>query len=400
MDSNSNSMYLPAIVAVGYNRLKSMRRLLCSIERAVYPTDEVSLVVSIDESNEADSIERMVRERGWSHGNLIVRRFEKRQGLRNHIIQCGDLSEKYGAVIILEDDIIVAEYYYMYILQALEEYGKNPKIAGISLYSHAWNGYANYMFTPQRNNYDVYMGQFSETWGQCWTAEQWKGFREWYKKRENDKLIDDNRMPAVIYRWGSQSWGKFFVRYIVENDLFYVVPYISLSSNYSEAGVHNAFSNCTHQVMLLDSVNMKYRFPSFSESIKYDVFFERIFNSNVKIVGISADDICMDLNGLHRDSCGRPYILTCDIIKDAELVKIFGLYLRPIEENVIKNIEDDEGIFLYKINSEKNTTVLKRKQGSVSRIKYELFDFEWRKLLKYCIYLIKNKVKFRLGGRF
>ena len=94
-------MIKPAIVAVGYNRADGMKRLLDSIGRAKFDVSDVPLIVSIDESNRSDEVEQVAREFKWEHGSLEIRRFPERQGLRKHIVQCGDYSEKYGGVIIL-----------------------------------------------------------------------------------------------------------------------------------------------------------------------------------------------------------------------------------------------------------------------------------------------------------
>lgn len=37
-----------AIICVGYNRIKSMKRLLGSLLKAVYPSKDIPLVISVD----------------------------------------------------------------------------------------------------------------------------------------------------------------------------------------------------------------------------------------------------------------------------------------------------------------------------------------------------------------
>ena len=105
-------MIKPVIVAVGYNRPHCMKRLLESIGNAEYEIDDVTLIISIDESNKSDLVQKVAEDFDWKHGEKIIRRFPERQGLKKHIIQCGDLSEKYGAVIILEDDLYVSPGFY------------------------------------------------------------------------------------------------------------------------------------------------------------------------------------------------------------------------------------------------------------------------------------------------
>ena len=271
----------PAIVAVGYNRPDSMRRLLQSIVNAHYPFDDIDLIVSIDESNRSDDVQKVAEEFEWKHGNKIIKRYPERQGLRKHIIQCGDLSDKYGAVIILEDDLMVSPSFYLYTYSAVNHYKDNKKIAGVSLYSHCWNGYAGLEFTPEQNEYDAYYGQYSISWGQCWTKEQWHLFKEWYLVHE-DKLPAQNKaMPSTILRWSQQSWGKYFISYMIEKDLYYIVPYVGMTTNFSEMGTHNSASSATFQVPLQQGKKEDYKFPDDDQAIKYDLFFERIFEDTL-----------------------------------------------------------------------------------------------------------------------
>ena len=81
---------IPAIVAVGYNRPDGMKRLLESIGRAKYNVSNVPLIISIDESNRSDEVEQVAKNFQWNYGPKEIRRFPERQGLRKHIVQCGD----------------------------------------------------------------------------------------------------------------------------------------------------------------------------------------------------------------------------------------------------------------------------------------------------------------------
>ena len=89
-----------AIVAVGYNRLDSMKRLLNSLLQANYPIDDIPLVISIDCSGET-MLYDYVKDFNWPFGQKYVNIQEERLGLRNHIYQCGDLTEFFKGVIVL-----------------------------------------------------------------------------------------------------------------------------------------------------------------------------------------------------------------------------------------------------------------------------------------------------------
>ena len=373
----------PAIVAVGYNRPDCMKRLMKSLNQASYPYDDITLIVSIDRSDIYNQVKNAAEETGWKHGPLIIRVMEERLGLRKHILRCGDLSSEYGAVIILEDDLIVAENFYSYAIQAQSFYDFCPKIAGVALYSHSWNEHMDFHFMPQQNGYDTYLGQFSVTWGQCWTDSQWNSFKNWYLEHEN-KLQDTTKIPADIVFWGDQSWGKYFVYYIVDTERYYVMPYVALSTNCSEVGEHNGYVNATYQVMLMEGTVKSYRFPEYRDAVKYDIFFERVFDPAVLINSICSDDICFNLNGNHRDTQGKKYLLTSVKDKRFRLLRSYGLQLRPIERNVLSDIPGNE-LYLYNVSEAGKKYTLKTDFTSKSRIEYESYNIGWKRAFQYSV---------------
>ena len=374
---------IPAIVAVGYNRPKSLKRLLNSIQKAAYPDNvNVPLVISIDHADNFEDVYEVADEFKWEYGEKRIIAHDTKMGLRRHIISCGDLTDEYEAVIILEDDLTVAQDFYNYVLQAYEAYENNPFITGIALYSHSWNGYANSHFLAQKNEYDVYFGQFSITWGQSWSKKWWHNFKEWYIAHEN-KLGANDYVPAVLEKWGDQSWGKYFSYYIVEKKLFYVIPYSSLSTNNSEVGEHTRVADSIHQVMLLDGNIPKYKFPSYDNAIKYDFFFERIFSENCMLEGICANHICMDLNGTHTTNAEKRYLLTVNKNVKAKLLNSYGMQLRPIEQNVVNKTEG-EGIYLYDLGSDRRIVLPKANRiKRIEQIRYNFWGIKGCDALKY-----------------
>ena len=262
-------MIKPAIAIIGYKRIDSLIRLLNSIKNAFYPVNNITLVISIDKSEKQEEIKNIIDSFNWDHGEKIVILHSERQGLKKHIISNGNLSLKYGAVIILEDDLFVAPDFYNFIYQAVNFYESCEKIAGIGLYSHEWNGYAHAPFIKRIGEADVFAGQFSITWGQCWTSTRWKDFMNWLSVNEEYKY--NFYIPERINRWSKQSWGKYFASYIKEKDLFYIIPNISMSTNFSEVGQHSSFANTDHQVSLWLCQNKKYIFKNFENLYKYDM---------------------------------------------------------------------------------------------------------------------------------
>ena len=397
-------MVKPAIVAVGYNRPDGMKRLLESIGRAHYDCEDVPLIVSIDESNRSDEVEAVAQAFEWIHGTKEIRRFPERQGLRKHIVQCGDYSEKYGAVIILEDDLIVAEDFYSYVCAAHEKYGDEEEVCGVSLYSYGCNPLSHYIFTPVPSLNDVFLGGMVVTWGQSWNARQWKNFKEWYFAHE-DKLPDLNPdIPQDISSW-RRSWGRYFASFIAEKHLYYIYPYRARTTCFSDFGEHNKVTIPVTfvQVPLMRGCPQTYQMGDVSELIRYDVFYERVLSKEDTVCGIPGDEICMDLNNSKTRAGGKRYVVTNTILPYKE-IHSFALTLRPASLNVTEGIPGNQ-LHLYDMEGHND---LIRKWGRRPeypadhlRLRYEYHDVSWRAmklyaLKEFCIRLhdiIKDKLK-------
>lgn len=380
-------MIKPAIVVVGYNRVNSMARLLQSIKNAYYPVNDITLIISLDKGEKQNEIKLLAENFQWEHGTKEIKVYNERQGLKKHIIKNGNLALKYGAIIVLEDDLYVAPDFYNFAYQAVNYYKNDNKVVGIGLYSHEWNGYSSSPFIKRIGQADVFAGQFSITWGQCWTKRSWQGFYEWLQKQ--DKYIYNSDIPERINRWSNQSWGKYFVNYIQENNLYYIIPNISLSTNFSDVGQHSKYRNTDHQVSLWLQKNKQYVFLPFDKLFKYDLFFEPILEK--PLLGISRELIDVDLNMTKKKKLERRYLLTTKK-RNYRLLKSYSLDLRPIELNILQSLEGD-GIYFYDTQiKENNKHILEKK------LFYDLRGYNFIQLFKGAlrnfkiVFFIKSKL--------
>src|SRR5580704_2068270 len=113
----------PAIMVVGFNRFKSIERLLAGVLAADFSDyDQVPLIVSVDGGGD-ESIARFAERLQWKRGPLTVIPRPQRLGLRDHILACGDLADEFGSLILLEDDLAVSPHFYSFAASALTYYG-------------------------------------------------------------------------------------------------------------------------------------------------------------------------------------------------------------------------------------------------------------------------------------
>ena len=329
-----------AIVAVGYNRYKSLKRLLDSVESASYPVDNVPLVISIDCSGD-ESVYKLARDFKWLHGEKYVNiESEGRLGLVKHIYQCADLTKVFRAIILLEDDLFVSPFFYSYVLQALDKYGDSPVVAQIALYHNETNGFVGQPYPKVNDGSDVFLAQSTCSWGQCWNEKMWSSFCEWRDHSCTDELINEQDMPATIKRW-TRAWSRYFNAFILHQKKYVVYPQVALTTNFSDAGEHGNDNNNVVQVNLQQG-DFLYRMPDIEAVQRYDSFGN---NENLyKWLSLKPEDVCLDLFGIHERK-NQQYILSTKLLP-YRVSKSFALNMRPIELNVKYDIPG-KGLYLY-----------------------------------------------------
>ena len=374
-----------AVVIVGYNRLKPIQRLLSSLLRADYGGKEVPLVISVDCSND-EALYNYVCNINWPYGNKYVRIQEKRLGLKEHILQCGDLTQYFRAIILLEDDIYVGEYFYDYTLQALDAYDKDDIIGGISLYAHEM-GAIGIPVSFYNDGSDTYLRQNVASWGECWTKVQWEKFKEWYNVFSDDDF-DKIDLPESMKQWQS-SWAKYYNAYLVDTKKYFVYPYLSHTTCFSDAGEHFGEMSMGGQVGL-SMGSKKYFFKPVKEMVRYDIYWtnEEIYDW----IGIPKEDICVDFFKIRNNSISYKYLLS-PVKLPCPIMKSFGLFLRPIELNVKYNIDGD-GLFLYDIAPK--CEIKKKKSFSTSFIDYNIRSINFSLLYKYVIRQIIYRIRIKM----
>ncbi len=327
------------IVVVAYDRPDSLRRLLFSLNAASYPA-KVKLYISIDGGG-SESVRSVAEKFDWQHGVKEIISHPNNLGLRKHILSCGDLSLNHDGIIVLEDDLYVSMAFYHYVNNALTYYESEKHLAGISLYAHSFNETAQLPFVPFNDHSDVFFLQLASSWGQCWTKDQWRSFKKWYKKKQSEKLRLTDGVPSSVIKWPDTSWKKFFIKYMVEKNLFFLYPRISLSTNFGDDGMNHLGDN-HYQVPLFYS-EKSFAFIDFSESYaKYDSYCELLPECLNKLTGLfTSYDYTVDLYGSKPlEQIKTEYLLSSRGTVNS--IRSFGRKMIPHEANVIEEINGDK----------------------------------------------------------
>lgn len=336
-------MNIPIVVSA-YDRPEALARLLASLSRAEYPNGSVKLIVSIDGGGPPEVAET-AQAFTWPSGDKEVVCHESNLGLREHILFCGNLSKDYDGIILLEDDLYVSPAFYRYAEHAARHYRECEEVAGIALYSPSFNELSFLPFYPLHDGSDTYFMQLACSWGQLWLRSHWQGFLDWYDKNKIQDLSDDVTVPYGVRIWPDTSWKKYFIKYLIEKDRYFVYPRQSLTTNFGDKGKHHTGTGL-FQVPLLRQESSPYTFNDFKESyVKYDAFGEILPEALSRLCPHLADkDFVVDLYGVkERDCYTGEYVLTTKRCERSLLS--FCRCLLPIEYNIIDNIAGDD-IFL------------------------------------------------------
>ena len=335
----------PAVIVPAYNRPDALSRLLISINRAHYPDTNVNLIISLDGGATGD-VNKCAHKFGFKAGAAAVIERDEHLGLREHILWCGDQAQEHGAVIILEDDLVVDPWFYHYAIHALTAHEHENDIAGIALYAPQFNEFAGLRFEPLSNGSSAYRMQIPCSWGQAWTATQWAEFRTWYERVDEATVRDCEQLPDMVRQWPASSWKKYFAAYLALEDRYFVYPYESLTTNCADpGGVHAGRGTDELQVPLPDP-SRAFVAPVFSfgdeAGVAYDPYMEPDLKIDFATLSLDPGSLCVDLYGSRPPDFVRKYdyCLTTRPVKAA--IRRYPLKFHPLPMNVL--IDDGDSV--------------------------------------------------------
>ncbi|KAJ9188837.1 hypothetical protein P3X46_000198 [Hevea brasiliensis] len=250
---NWNKMHI-SVNIITQNRAHSLSRLLNSLGNAYYLGDEIPISFNMDSKVDAATI-RLVNSFDWPHGPKILRRRIIQGGLIRAVSESWypTSDDDYG--LLLEDDIEVSPYYYLWIKYALLAYHYDPQVSlpelsSISLYTPKlvevvkerpkWNPTE---FFKRIHPNTPYLHQLPCSWGAVFFPKLWREFYVYMNMRfTKDAKANPVQIPKSRTNGWQASWKKFLI------DMMYLRGYVSLypnfpnqasfSTNHMEPGAH------------------------------------------------------------------------------------------------------------------------------------------------------------------
>jgi hypothetical protein len=331
----------PAIAVPAFNRPASLARLLAALAAAdIAPGTPLLVAVDCPANDRHAAANAAVldvaRAFRWPHGPREIVVQPAPLGLVGNVFFCGAVAETYGAVVLLEDDLIVSARFHAYARQALAAYGDDERLAGLSLNAPWFNGFTHQPFAPLLDDGDVFFLQLSTPHGQVYTAAQWAAFRRWLAAAGPDTgaaAVHDlfNAFPA-------DDWLGTKARYLADTGRFYVYPRESLTTNTGEPGTHFEQATPFFQVPLQQR-RRDFRFLPLDEAVAvYDGFYELLPARFDRLTDrLRGYDYAVDLYATKPPRLlTTDHVLTTRPCRRAKLT--FGRALWPLEANVITGV--------------------------------------------------------------
>lgn len=169
------------------------------------------------------------------------------KGLANAVINgVTEIVDKYGKVIVVEDDCVATDSFLSYMNRCLDFYETNKKIGCIS-------GYTPDITLPEDYKNDMFVANRScsctwATWSDRWQGVDWEleNTSDFYKNPSLIKKLNSNGSDRFmrLYRQtkgNGSSWSVRFGAHLVKNGYFTLYPRYSYIQNIGcdESGVHS-----------------------------------------------------------------------------------------------------------------------------------------------------------------
>ncbi|PIA37344.1 hypothetical protein AQUCO_03000144v1 [Aquilegia coerulea] len=250
---NWNRMHV-SVNIITQNRASSLTRLLKSLSDAYYLGDEISISFNMDSKVDAETI-KLVNSFDWPHGPKTLRRRIIQGGLIRAVSESWYPSSDDDFGLLLEDDIEVSPYYYLWIKYVLLTYHYDPQVSlpelsSISLYTPRlvevvkerpkWN--ATEYFKHIHPN-TPYLHQLPCSWGAVFFPKQWREFYVYMNMRFTE---DAKQNPVQIPKSRTNGWQASWKKFLI--DMMYLRGYVSIypnfpnqmsfSTNHMEPGAH------------------------------------------------------------------------------------------------------------------------------------------------------------------
>lgn len=235
------NMSLAPVVIFTFNRLEHTKKTIEALKKNILASESEVFIYSDGARNKAEEkivneVRKYIKEVvGFKSINIIEA--DKNKGLANSVINgVSDIIDKYGKIIVLEDDLVTSKFFLKYMNNALNLFERREDIWSIS-------GYGPDIKIPNKYSEDTYITKRGCSWGWAtwvdrwntvdWNVEDYKQFKKNknLKNRFNESGSDlspmlndqmEGRINSWAIRWGysqfkKNMWTVYPVKSFVKN---------------------------------------------------------------------------------------------------------------------------------------------------------------------------------------
>ncbi|MBM2817604.1 MAG: hypothetical protein HW401_194 [Parcubacteria group bacterium] len=290
--SDKNKILAPIALFV-YNRPEHTRKTVEALQKNLLAKESELFIFSDGPKNESDSIKvQEVRNylktiSGFKSVKIIER--DKNLGLANSIISgVTDIVNRFGRIIVLEDDMISSPYFLRFMNEALDLYGNEEKVISI----HA------YTYPTKQKLPETFFLKGADCWGWATWKRGWDMFEsdgqkllDELQKRKLTREFDYNnsyRFSETLHKQAQGMKDSWAIRWYASaflSDRLTLYPGKSLIKNigFDGSGVHSGFSNI-YDIKNL-GMNISLKMIETTEDKKSKKAIEKYFRSvNMKIL--------------------------------------------------------------------------------------------------------------------
>ena len=282
-------MSLAPMVLFTFNRLDHTKKTIDALKENILAKESELFIFSDGARNSEEYIKvKSVRKYlksidGFKKIHIIET--EKNRGLAKSVISgVTDIINKYGKVIVLEDDLVTSKYFLKYMNEALTIFKEREDIWSIS-------GYGPNINIPTDYKDDIYITKRGSSWGWAtwkdrWELVDWK-VSDYNIFKSNREMIQEFNLsgkdlaPMLDDQIAGRidSWAIRWVYSQFRNNMYTVYPIKSLVKNIGNdlSGTHT--TTTTHFNVKLGEKEI-----NLNKNIKYNKginkYFKEFYDSN------------------------------------------------------------------------------------------------------------------------
>lgn len=245
-------VYAPVVV-FAYNRIEKLKNCIKHIEKCPEASN-TELFIFCDGprgENDLDGVNK-VREYAQQYAtkstfrNVTITARKKNRGLAASVISgVTEVVNKYGRVIVVEDDLIVLPTFLKFMNEALEYYKDNSNCGSVCSFSYPLKSLKDY-------DNDVYFTHKADCWGWATWADRWSNAK-WadidYNAYLNDRSLrwrfegleaGLDRLMYLQYKGLIDSWAVRWVYYLFREGKLSLYPSKSqvINDGFDGSGTH------------------------------------------------------------------------------------------------------------------------------------------------------------------